>query len=96
MEIDAHREMMESVKKMGRKLLEEQQQELLNLDNNNEIIISNVGTEREILLKRVESIESEWNALLSLHKIIKERLENAQEECDRLMLVLKRNLLLMS
>ncbi|CAK5089037.1 unnamed protein product [Meloidogyne enterolobii] len=84
MEIDAHREMMESVKKMGRKLLEEQRQELLNLDNNNEIIISNVGTEREILLKRVESIESEWNALLSLHKIIKERLENAQEECDRL------------
>ncbi|KAL7074907.1 hypothetical protein ACQ4LE_005861, partial [Meloidogyne hapla] len=82
MEIDAHKDMMESVKKMGRKLLEEQQQELINLDNNE--IISTGGREREILLKRVESIESEWNALLALHKIIKERLENAQEECDHL------------
>lgn len=75
--------MMESVKKMGRKLLEEKQNELNLLDN----IDLTKNSELELLLKRVESVESEWNALLSLHKIIRERLENAQEECDHLMFI---------
>uniref|UniRef100_A0A915LN16 Dystrophin n=1 Tax=Meloidogyne javanica TaxID=6303 RepID=A0A915LN16_MELJA len=62
----------------------ENQQKLKDTGLRNEWLGKEKSAKREILLKRVESIESEWNALLSLHKIIKERLENAQEECDRL------------
>lgn len=81
MEIDAHREMMESVKRMGRKLLEEQQQEMSSLSEDTETASSKA---REQLRKRVEAVESEWQALLELDKIVRDRLESAQEECERL------------
>ena len=81
MEIDAHREMMESVKRMGRKLLEEQQQEMSSLGDDAGTASSKA---RDQLRKRVEAVESEWQALLELDKIVRDRLESAQEECERL------------
>jgi hypothetical protein len=88
MEIDAHRDMMESVKKMGRKLLDEQQFELSALGSAGGGCAEDLGTAsakaREQLRKRVEAIESEWQALQELDKIVRDRLESAQEECERL------------
>lgn len=85
MEIDAHREMMELVKRMGRKLLEEQQQEMSSGEETGSAAAGTAGSKlREQMRRRVEAMESEWQAMLELAKIVRHRLESAQEECERL------------
>lgn len=87
MEINAHRDLMESVKRMGQKFLEEHQREMSNTSGEDVAsAMDNVASShtREQLRKRVEAVESEWHALLELDKIVRDRLESAQEECERL------------
>ncbi|KAI3422321.1 hypothetical protein GPALN_012844 [Globodera pallida] len=82
-EIDAHREIMESVRRMGRKLMEEQQRELSSSagDDSPALGACRAG---EQLKWRVDTVDGEWQALLELSRIVRERLESAQEECERL------------
>ena len=82
--MDAHRDMMESVKRMGRKLLEEQHREMSAGGGGGEELGTAASKAREQLRKQVEAVESEWQALLELGKIVRHRLESAQEECERL------------
>uniref|UniRef100_A0A914HK11 Dystrophin n=1 Tax=Globodera rostochiensis TaxID=31243 RepID=A0A914HK11_GLORO len=82
-EIDAHREIMESVRRMGRKLMEEQQRELSSSagDDSPPLGVCRAG---EQLKWRVDAVDGEWQALLELSRTVRERLESAQEECERL------------
>ena len=84
LEMDAHRDMMESVKRMGHKLLEEQHREMSAGGGGGGELGSAASKAREQLRKQVEAVESEWQALLELGKIVRHRLESAQEECERL------------
>uniref|UniRef100_A0A183C715 Calponin-homology (CH) domain-containing protein n=1 Tax=Globodera pallida TaxID=36090 RepID=A0A183C715_GLOPA len=91
-EIDAHREIMESVRRMGRKLMEEQQRELSSSAGDDSPALGAcrdppaLGACRagEQLKWRVDTVDGEWQALLELSRIVRERLESAQEECERL------------
>lgn len=83
MEIDAHREIMESVKRMGRKLMEEQRQAEEFSSSAEESPPPSARTGDQ-LKRRVEAVDGEWQALVELSRIVHERLESAQEECERL------------
>ncbi|KAI6226090.1 Discontinuous actin hexagon [Aphelenchoides besseyi] len=67
-EIEAHRDVVNSVREMCRKLL-------LGLEASNE---------RAEIQQNLETMESKWNELNHLDNTARERLENAQEECERL------------
>ncbi|TKR92162.1 hypothetical protein L596_006870 [Steinernema carpocapsae] len=67
-EIDAHREVIDSVSQMGNKLVE-------GVDE---------GKERNDLINRLEKLEEKWTELNATDVVVKDRLENAREECDRL------------
>ncbi|KAL3082936.1 hypothetical protein niasHS_010738 [Heterodera schachtii] len=82
-EIDAHREIMESVRRMGRKLMEEQQRELSSSAGEETPPPSGNRT-TEQMKSQVEMVENEWQSLLEQAKSVRDRLENAQEECERL------------
>ncbi|KAI1731518.1 EF hand domain-containing protein [Ditylenchus destructor] len=68
MEIEAHQSVMDSIRQMGRKLVEEQED----------------GREKQQLRERLDGAESEWDRMINNSRIVRERLENAQEECERL------------
>ncbi|KAK0429407.1 hypothetical protein QR680_011365 [Steinernema hermaphroditum] len=67
-EIDAHREVIDSVTQMGNKLVE-------GVDE---------GKERNELINRLEKLDERWTELNATDVMVRERLESAREECDRL------------
>jgi hypothetical protein len=67
-EIQAHRDVYKSVQDMCRKLL-------MSLE---------ASKEREEIHKNLEDVEHKWEELNRLANEVRERLENAQEECERL------------
>lgn len=67
-EIQAHRDVYKSVQDMCRKLL-------MSLE---------ASKERADIHKNLEDVEHKWEELNRLDNEIRERLENAQEECERL------------
>lgn len=68
-EIDAHGDVYESVREMCRKLL-------MSLDANKNNLHG--------IHKNLEQVENKWDELVRLDNEVRERLENAQEECERL------------